>query len=79
MRRLEDQLPEVGYAVLALLGTYKAFDFFFKYANDFEREREGELNRNFLMHGMMYQRVTRIACVKLFMLLLSVERLVRIA
>ncbi len=77
-RRLETQVPEVGYTVLSLLGTTEAFDYFFRSADDFNRGAEGELNRHSLMHGMMYDKISQTVCVKLFMLLLSVERLMKV-
>lgn len=42
---------------------------FFADGKDFKRDIEGDLNRNFLQHGMMYKRVTRTVCVKLLLLL----------
>lgn len=47
----------------------KVWDYFYKDGKDFSREREGELNRNFLLHGMMYKPVRKKTCVKLFCLL----------
>lgn len=47
----------------------RVWAYFFRSGNDFDRSREGELNRNFLMHGMMYKPVRRKTCVKLFSLL----------
>lgn len=46
-------------------------DYFFHNANNFNRDIEGELNRNFLMHGMMYKPVRKQTCKKLFLLLHS--------
>lgn len=47
----------------------RVWAFFFKSGKDFSREQEGELNRNFLMHGMMYKPVRKKTCVKLFSML----------
>lgn len=42
------------------------WEYFFKPGKDFNQTLEGELNRNFLMHGMMYKPVRRKTCIKLF-------------
>lgn len=55
-----------------LLGAYL---YFYKSANNFDRTLEGELNRNFLMHGMMYKPVRRKTCIKLFLLLETIVTL----
>ena len=46
-----------------------AVDYFFRSGDDFNREREGELNQ----HGMMYKPVRRKTCIKLFVLLDAVS------
>lgn len=51
------------------LGTCESYGHFFANGKDFKRDIEGDLNRNFLQHGMMYKRVTRTVCVKLLLLL----------
>lgn len=59
--------------VVDYINIYKAIDYFFKPADDFNRKLEGELNRNFLDHGMMYKPVRRKTCIKLFVLLDAVN------
>ena len=76
--RLQLQLSGACYTALSLSGSYKAYDYFFRQARDFKKEAEGEFNRNFLMHGMARRTVTRTSCLKLFMLLLSIERLMKV-
>lgn len=76
--RLQLQLPGACYTALSLSGSYKAYDYFFKPAKDFDRKVEGEFNRNSLMHGMSHRDITRTSCLKLFMLLLSIERLMTV-
>ncbi|MDY4123035.1 MAG: hypothetical protein SOY05_05900 [Ellagibacter isourolithinifaciens] len=51
------------------LGACESYGHFFANGEDFKRDIEGDLNRNFLQHGMMYKRVTRTVCVKLLLLL----------
>lgn len=55
-----------------LLNTLSTYSYFFHYADNFNRAVEGELNRNFLLHGMMYKPVLKRTCVKLFLLLESI-------
>lgn len=55
--------------VLRLENTIETYQYFFKNGNNFNRGIEGELNRNFLMHGMMYKPVKKRSCIKLFLLL----------
>ena len=43
--------------------------YFFRYADDFNPEREGECNRHFLMHGMASQEISEEICLKLFLIL----------
>lgn len=62
-------LPSEGFTALMLENFLAAWDYFFHGGKDFNREIEGELNRNFLMHGMMYKPVRRKTCIKLFSLL----------
>ena len=73
--RLQSQLSSACYSALSLSGTRNALCFFFQGGTDFDEKLEGELNRNYLLHGMANREVTREACIKLFMLLLSLERL----
>lgn len=56
-------------AMVDLVSTIAAYDHFFRNTHPFNRALEGELNRNFLMHGMMHKEVTQVACLKLFYLL----------
>lgn len=60
---------EAGFTALTVENIFGVWDYFFRNAKDFDREKEGELNRNFLMHGMMYKPVRRKTCIKLFLLL----------
>ena len=46
-----------------------AQSYFFRYADDFNPEREGECNRHFLMHGMASQEISEEICLKLFLIL----------
>ncbi len=62
-------------AAVRLLNVVAAHRHFFQSGNGFDRSREGELNRNFLMHGMMHKKVTQIACVKLILLLDKVTKI----
>lgn len=57
------------WAAASLSGIVPAYDHFFRWGDHFNRDVEGELNRNFLMHGMMYKKVSQVACLKLFLLL----------
>lgn len=59
----------LGYRLNLLGNAIEVLDYFFKSANNFDRAREGELNRHFLMHGMMRKPVRETTCVKLFFLL----------
>ena len=59
----------LGYRLNLLGNAIETLGYFFKSANNFDRDREGELNRNFLMHGMMRKPVRATTCVKLFSLL----------
>ena len=60
-----------GYAIW-VLNTISTYAYFFHNAENFNRTVEGELNRNFLMHGMMYKPVLKRTCIKLFLLLESI-------
>ena len=62
-------VKEAQSAAVTLISVVTAYDHFFRWGNGFNRKREGELNRNFLVHGMMNKPVTQIACLKLFLLL----------
>lgn len=57
------------WAAASLSSIVPAYDHFFRWGDHFNRDVEGELNRNFLMHGMMYKKVSQVACLKLFLLL----------
>lgn len=66
----EERKADVGVMrLLDFVNICAAVFYFFDDADDFKREIEGELNRNFLDHGMMYKPVRRKTCVKLFVLL----------
>lgn len=70
LRALADcGIPDEGFTALMLENLDAAWNHFFRRGNDFDRSLEGELNRNFLMHGMMYKPVRRKTCIKLFALL----------
>ena len=56
-------------AAIDLISIVEVYNHFFQSGRGFDRSLEGELNRNFLMHGMMNKRVTKTACLKLFLLL----------
>lgn len=58
--------------VIWVQNTMSAYAYFFRSGDNFNREVEGELNRNFLMHGMMYKPVHKRTCIKLFLLLKSI-------
>lgn len=73
MRQTEDVSSTFA---LSAEGAFHAQQCFYKSGGGaFRRENEGELNRNFLMHGMTYKRVTRQSCTKLFALLNCICRL----
>lgn len=57
------------HSALRLENTIETYQYFFKKCDNFNREIEGELNRNFLMHGMMYKPVKKRSCIKLFLIL----------
>lgn len=73
MRQTEDVSSVFA---LTAEGAFHAHQSFYKGGGGgFTRANEGELNRNFLMHGMTYDRVSRRSCVKLFALLNCICRL----
>lgn len=59
----------LGYRLNILGNAIEALAYFFKNAKNFDSNVEGELNRHFLMHGMMRKPVGKTTCVKLFALL----------
>lgn len=67
------ELSTMAISIIDFANICEAVDYFFKQGDDFNREREGELNRNFLDHGMMYKSVRRKTCIKLFVLLDAVS------
>lgn len=69
-------LPEIAWRALRIKNYRCAYDHFFRGGTDFEPKLEGELNRNFLVHGMDSKKVTRTGCIKLFILLRSTLELV---
>ena len=77
IRRVTEELPESGMAVISLPALSFAYNYFFKSAANFNRETEGELNRNMLQHGMMYKPVRKKTCIKLFLLLQEVAVITR--
>lgn len=52
-----------------------AQSYFFRYADNFNPEREGECNRHFLMHGMASQEISEEICLKLFLILDETQKL----
>lgn len=70
-----DDVGSSQRVMVDLINVIAAYDHFFRSVFPFNRELEGELNRNFLMHGMMYKEVTQVACLKLFVLLERVAAL----
>lgn len=66
------ELDSSALDALCVENLISAYLYFYKSANDFDRAIEGELNRNFLMHGMMYKPVRKKTCIKLFLLLETV-------
>lgn len=69
----DGELPAMAISIIDFVNICEAVDYFFRSGDDFNREREGELNRNFLDHGMMYKPVRRKTCIKLFVLLDAVS------
>lgn len=69
----DGELPAMAISIIDFANICEAVDNFFRSGDDFNREREGELNRNFLQHGMMYKPVRRKTCIKLFVLLDAVS------
>lgn len=67
------ELSAMAISIIDFANICEAVDYFFRAGDDFNREREGELNRNFLQHGMMYKPVRRKTCIKLFVLLDAVS------
>lgn len=78
IKRMVSDAPQTGYLVLAASGILQAYEFYYGDAHDFSKEYRRELNRNFLMHGMHYGKVTQLSCKKLMALLLSVARLMQL-
>lgn len=66
------ELDRDAFDALWIQNTFCAYMYFYGSGNNFDRKAEGELNRNFLMHGMMYKRVKKSTCIKLFLILESV-------
>lgn len=74
MRPIDElQVAQTTYA--RLVGMAHAYDYFFRQGNSFDRSREDELSRNFLMHSMMYKNVSKTICMKLMLLLAEVIEL----
>lgn len=73
---LENKISKDDVRNLLIFENYlNAWNTFFQPGEDFARSREGELNRNFLAHGMMYKPVRRKSCIKLFVLLEATTRI----
>lgn len=75
INRLGKELPPKGLVLVTTPALPSAYAYFFHDANDFDRSVEGELNRNFLQHGMMYKQVRKKTCIKLFLILREVVHL----
>lgn len=73
--RLDTELPSKGFILITAPALANAYDYFFHSGDNFDRLVEGELNRNFLQHGMMYKPVRRKTCIKLFLILREVVHL----
>ena len=71
---IAEDIASSQQAMIELVNVIATYDHFFRNTYPFNRELEGELNRNFLMHGMMYKEVTQVACLKLFNLLEKVTK-----
>lgn len=69
----DGELPAMAISISDFANIYEAVGYFFRSGDDFNRERESELNRNFLDRGMMYKPVRRKTCIKLFVLLDAVN------
>lgn len=70
--KLSSEISDDVIGVMWAQKTISAYDYFFQSGKNFNRDLEGELNRNFLMHGMMYKPVRKKSCIKLFLLLEAV-------
>ncbi|MCH3943912.1 MAG: hypothetical protein LKE37_09795 [Atopobiaceae bacterium] len=66
-----------GFSVVVFENLRGCYEHFFSSANDFDPTVEGELNRNFLHHGMTSQPVSRLVCLKLMLLLDAITSWIR--
>lgn len=73
--RLDEKLPSRGISLITAPALANAYAYFFHDAKNFDRSVEGELNRNFLQHGMMCKPVRKKTCIKLFLILQEVAHL----
>ena len=69
IRRFNREIPEEGLILVTESALMSAYGYFFSNAKNFDHSFEGELNRNFLQHGMMYKPVRRKTCIKLLLIL----------
>lgn len=72
IRKFNSEIPEEGIIVVTEAALIGAYEYFFKNGDNFNHGIEGELNRNFLQHGMMYKPVRRKTCIKLLLILQEV-------
>lgn len=72
IKKFEAEMPVAGIELITTPALIKSYDYFFRSGNNFDRDIEGELNRNFLQHGMMYKPVRKKTCTKLLLLLQAV-------
>lgn len=69
-------IPKEGIFYLNALSVTKTWRYFSLYVDGFDPTKEGEFNRNYLVHGVESKPVTRVVCMKLICLLDAVVRLV---
>ena len=66
-KKLDENTRYTIFGRFAALANAQSY--FFRYADNFNPEREGECNRHFLMHGMASQEISEEICLKLFLIL----------
>lgn len=66
-KKLDENTRYTIFGRFAALANAQSY--FFRYADNFNPEREGECNRHFLMHGMASQEMSEEICLKLFLIL----------
>lgn len=69
IKRFNSEIPEEGLVLVTESALISAYRYYFSNAKNFNHSFEGELNRNFLQHGMMYKPVRRKTCIKLLLIL----------